>query len=314
MWRAVAKGVGLAAFGHIPGGSGLYRRLTREIGGTQASHVEKLARVLPGYCQLWTQRCGVRLEGARVWMHEGGRTPYPLLAAYLLTGSGGVVTNGAGRMLQRYLVPAVNGAVATAWPAGTVPADRRRAVEALRWAPTVNDVITATGGAVHAGADPTRPPLPDASVDLVHSGGVLEHLPPAALTQFLAASRRVLAPGALASHVFDHRDHLYHADHRWPFLAHLALPPPAYRLAAGHALGYHNRLTPAQVAELFHAAGFQVIALRRLILPDHRWVDDDAAAMGGAPGLPRRFLAPRFRDISDVDLRTAAAHYLCRAA
>jgi len=29
--------------------------------------------------------------------------------------------------------------------------------------------------------------------------------------------------------------------------------------------------------------------------------------------LSRRLLAPRFRDISDLDLRTAAAHYLCRA-
>jgi hypothetical protein len=313
MWRALAKGLAMAAFGHAPGGSDLYRRLTREIGGTQASHVDKLARVLPGYCRLWTERCGLRLEGARMWMHEGGWTPYPLLAAYLLTGSGGVVTNGAGRMLQRYLVPAVNGALATDWPAGAVPAHRVHSVEALRWAPAVDDVIAATGGALHAGVDPTRPPLADASVDLVHSGGALEHLPPAALTRFLAASRRILAPGAVASHVFDHRDHLYHADHRWPFLAHLALPPLAYRLTAGHPLGYHNRLTPTEVAALFQAAGFQLIALRRLILPDHRWVDDDDDARRGTPGLPRALLARPFRDISQLDLRTAAAHYLCRA-
>jgi SAM-dependent methyltransferase len=314
MWRALTKGAAMAAFGHVPGGSALYRRLTREIGGTQASHVDKLARVLPGYCRLWAERCGVRLQGARIWMHEGGWTPYPLLAAYLLTGAGGVVTNGTGRMLQRYLVPAVNGALATAWPAGAVPADRRRAIEALRWAPELSDVVAATGGVVHAGVDPIRPPLADASIDLVHSGGALEHLPPASLARFLASSRRVLAPGAIASHVFDHRDHLHHADHRWPFLSHLALPHPAYRLTAGHALGYHNRLSPTQVAALFQAAGFQLIALRRLILPDHSWVDDDAQALRGAPGLPRPLLAPRFRDISDVDLRTAAAHYLCRAA
>jgi SAM-dependent methyltransferase len=314
MWRALAKGVVMAAFGHAPGGSALYRRLTRDIGGTQASHVDKLARVLPSYCRLWTERCGVRLEGARVWMHEGGWTPYPLLAAYLLTGAGGVVTNGTGRMLPRYLVPAVNGALATAWPAGAVPADRVRAIAALRWAAALDDVLAATGGAVHAGVDPTHPPLAGASVDLVHSGGALEHLPPAVLAQFLAASHRILAPGAIASHVFDHRDHLWHADHRLPFLAHLALPQPAYRLTAGHALGYHNRLTPTQVAALLQAAGFELIALRRLILPDHRWVDDDAETLRATPGLPRALLARRFRDISDLDLRTAAAHYLCRAA
>jgi hypothetical protein len=160
-------------------------------------------------------------------------------------------------MLGRYLVAAVNGALATAWPAGAVPARRRGAVEALRWAGVVGDVIAATGGTLH-------------------------------------------------------RDHLYHADHRWPFLAHLALPEAAYRVTAGHPLGYRNRLTPTQVAALFRAAGFDLVALRRLILPEHRWGEADEA-LRGAPGLPRRLLAPRFRDISEIDLRTAAAHYLCRA-
>ena len=312
MWRALAKGTGLAAFGHLPGGSGLYRRLTREIGGTQVTHVDKLARVLPIYHRLWTERAGIRMEGARFWMYEGGWTPYPLLASYLLTGSGGVVTNGAGRMLERYLVPAVNGALATTWPAGAVPAGRRRAVEGLRWAPGVDDLIAAIGGTLHGGVDSERPPLADASIDLVHSGGALEHLPPVVLARFLAETRRIVAKGGVSSHVFDHRDHLHHADKRWPFLAHLALPDAAYRVASGHALGYHSRLTPAQMVPLFRAAGFELIALRRLILPDHLWVEGDEA-LSGQPGLSRRLLAPRFRDISDLDLRTAAAHYLCRA-
>ncbi|HXU04755.1 MAG TPA: class I SAM-dependent methyltransferase [Polyangia bacterium] len=312
MWRALAKGAAMAAFGHTPGGSDLYRRLTREIGGTQVTHVDKLTRVLPDYARVWTERAGLRLEGARIWMYEGGWTPFPLLASYLLTGSGGTVTNGAGRMLGRYLVAAVNGALATAWPAGAVPDERRRVVEALRWASGIDDVLAATGGVLHAGVDAERPPLADGSVDLVHSGGALEHLPPAVLAKFLAASRRILAPGAIASHVFDHRDHLHHADRRWPFLAHLALPDTAYRIAAGHPLGYHSRLTPTQVAALFRAAGFELIALRRRILPEHRWVEGDAALLG-TPGLPRRLLARRFRDISEIDLRTAAAHYLCRA-
>jgi hypothetical protein len=247
-----------------------------------------------------------------MWMYEGGWTPYPLLAAYLLTGSGGAVTNGGGRMLGRYLVAAVNGALATAWPEGFVPDERRRAVEALRWAAAIDDVIAATGGALHQGVDPERPPLAEGSVDLVHSGGALEHLTPAALARFLAASRRILAPGAISSHVFDHRDHLHHADRRWPFLAHLALPDAAYRVAAGHPIGYHSRLTPTEVAALFRGAGFEVIAVRRRILPENRWVEGDEALLG-TPGLPRRLLAPRFRDISEIDLRTAAAHYLCRA-
>jgi hypothetical protein len=126
--------------------------------------------------------------------------------------------------------------------------------------------------------------------------------------------RRVVRPGGVISHVVDHRDHLHHADRRLPFLAHLALPEPLYRVTAGHPVGFHNRQAPAEVHARFVAAGFEPIALRRLIYVDgaRPWVDDDAAAMRGTPGLAPRWLAPRFRGVAPVDLRTAAAHYLFR--
>src|SRR2546421_412739 len=76
-------------------------------------------------------------------------------------------------------------------------------------------------------------PLSADSVDLCHSGGALEHYPPDALRAFLAECFRILRPGGVASHVFDHRDHLHHADRRWPFLAHLALPDAMYELLYG---------------------------------------------------------------------------------
>src|SRR4029453_6651848 len=97
----------------------------------------------------------------------------------------------------------------------------------------------------------------------------------------------------------------------WPFLAHLALPEPLYRAAFGHPLGYHNRLSPTEVAVRFAAAGFARIAVRRMILPARAY-GGEAAARGGRAGLSRRWLARRFRAWSDADLRTAAAHYLYR--
>jgi hypothetical protein len=48
-----------------------------------------------------------------------------------------------------------------------------------------------------------------------------------------------------------------------------------------------------------------------VILPDRRYVEE-REIMAGQPGIPRRLLAPRFREASDADLRTAAAHYLFR--
>jgi SAM-dependent methyltransferase len=149
-------------------------------------------------------------------------------------------------------------------------------------------------------------------MDLCHSGGALEHYAPDALDAFLAECRRVLRPGGLASHVFDHRDHLHHADAGLPFLAHLALSGPVYQALFGHALGYHNRLSPTQVAARFERAGFEPIAVRRLVYPARHYAADDARAAAGTPGLPRALLARRFRGLSELDLRTAAAHYLYR--
>jgi SAM-dependent methyltransferase len=311
VWRALLKGAALAGLGHAPGGAEFYRTLTRERMGTQGSHVDKLRRVWPGYARVWRERCGLELEGLRVWVHDGGWTPYPSLMLYLMTGDAGVVTNDEGRVLDRYVARAVNGALATEVPEALSARARRERVEALRWCPSARDALAAVGARVHDHVAPDAVPLPDGAADLCHSGGALEHYPPAPLAAFLRECHRVLRPGGIASHVLDHRDHLHHADARWPFLAHLALREGPYRVLCGHALGYHNRLTPTEVQALFDAAGFERIAVRRMTLPAKRYVPDDEV-LAGRPGLPRALLAPRFRAISDEDLRSAAVHYVYR--
>ncbi len=311
MWRALAKGALLTAAGRIPGGPRAYRTVTRDWMGTQATHVDKLARVWPGYVHAWCSLAGLELDGADVWIHRGGWTPFPFFANHLATGKPGIVTNGEARILDRYLIPAVNGALGCELPETPGLAARRRALEPLRWAPSALAAIEALGGRLVEGPA-GQIALPDASVDLCHSGGALEHHHPQGIRSLLLACRRILRPGAVMSHVVDHRDHLHHADPTWPFLAHLALSPGPYRLLFGHSLLYHNRLMPTQVAALFEEAGFEPIAVRRMILPSGRYVEGDREALAGAPGIERHRLASTSRDASDADLRTAAAHYLYR--
>ena len=131
------------------------------------------------------------------------------------------------------------------------------------------------------------------------------------LAGFLRESFRVLRPGGVASHVYDHRDHLRHVDPRWPFLLHMALPDRVYRAAFGHPLLFHNRLAPAEVMSLFEAAGFERIAVRRFVLPDKRYVDADAVSAGEA-GVPAWLQSGRLGRLSVEDRHTAAIHYLYR--
>ncbi len=311
MWRAALKGAGLFVIGRFPGGAHLYREATRNWMGTQATHVDKLSRVWPGYVSVWESCCGLRLDGLDVWVHEGGWTPYPFLVNFLLTGKAGTVTNGNGRMLDRYLSRAVNGALSTTFPANLVSNQRCLQVEPLRWYNHTAEAIGAINGTLHESVKPSSLPLASDCMDLCHSGGSLEHYRPNVLRGFLSECYRILKPGGIASHVFDHRDHLHHADQRWPFLAHLAFPSPLYSLFCGHALSYHNRLLPTEVIRMFEEVGFERIAVRRMILPDRRYVEGEAA-MSGTPGISRRLLRGRYRGASDIDLRTAAAHYLFR--
>ncbi len=311
MLKALAKGGLHLALGHLPGGPSLYRHVAWELLGSQGSHVDKLARVVPGYVRAWRRLCGLPVEGGRLWVHDAGGTPFWALAGHLLTGQPVALTNERAGILSRHLPRAVQGVLAMDLPRWSGSAERRATISACRWLDDVDEALARLGATQHRDVEPGAIPLDDGSVDIAQTGGALEHLEPAQLRAFLAECHRVLRPGGIASHVLDHRDHLHHVDRSLPFLAQLGLREPAYRLLRGHPLGYHNRLAPDEVASLFEAAGFEPIALRRLVIPARGYVDDSVAALA-EPGLPRWLLARRFRDISALDLRTAACHYLYR--
>lgn len=310
MKRALVKGLGLGVVGRMPGGPRLYRRLTRDWMGTQAAHVDKLQRVWPGYAQVWESLCGLELEGLDIWVHEGGWTPFPFFANYFLSGKPGAVTNSEGHILDKYVARAVNGVLSASWSPGLGTEARRCKLEALRWE-TATEAIAQLGGRAVRCERGAKVALESESVDLCHSGGVLEHYSPDQLASYLRECHRILRPGGIASHILDCRDHLHHADPSLPFLAHLAWPVWAYKIGFGHELGYHNRLLPTQTARMCEEAGFEVIALKRMILPERRYVDEDEA-LEGQPGISRRMLHRQFRGMREEDLRTAAAHYLLR--
>lgn len=308
--RAAAKAALLFAFGRVPGGAHLYRTITRLGMGTQATHVDKLARVWPGYCRVLTEKCGIDWAGKDLWIHEGGWTVLPVVVGYLLTGKGACVTNCEGRISDRYTRRSLEFAAGLDFPIEAL-ADRKAMLAKMEGLGS-KSLVAKLGGHVWEAVHPSKLPLEPDSADICHTGGTLEHYRPDVLRGFIAESYRVLRPGGVASHVFDHRDHLFHADRRIPFLNHLRFSERTYAFRFGHPLLYHNRLLPADVVGMFEAEGFQTIAVRRLVLPNARYVETEEETLQGAQGIPRESLAVGFRRASDADLHTAAAHYLFR--
>ena len=312
MIRALLKSSLLFTFGRLPGGANFYREFTRDKLGTQATHVDKLKRVWPGYVEVWTgDGCGLDMEGLDVWIHESGWTAYAPLVNFLLTGKGGAVTNSHARLLDRYLSRAVNGALETGSHFKMESHERWSTVEALRWETKVENALKNINAVSLQMTPSSNVPLADKSIDLCHSGGVLEHYNPDDLKGFFAECFRILRPGGVSSHVLDHRDHMYHADKNLPFLAHLMLSDPAYNLVYGHPLTYHNRLLPGQIMSMLEAVGFEKIAVRRMTLPTQKYMPEDRVLEGNI-GIKRSRLAKRFQAASNTDLHTAAAHYLYR--
>lgn len=288
----------------------MYRELTRTRMGTQASHIDKLARAWPGYVDTWA-RYGLELQGKHIWMHDGGWTPYPFVLMYLLTGKGGTVTMWEGQLGDQYAAKAVEFGLKQKFGNRVIAAEMLDKLRSLEGAPA-SDLVQALGGQLVRTAR-VLPILPEESVDLAITGGVLEHFRPSELEAFLTRSRSILRTGGWASHVFDMRDHLYHADKSIPFLNHLRHSDAKYALLYGHRLGYHNRMLPEEVRATVEAAGFQIVAMRRRVLPMEKYAESPQDFEGALVGVERSQLAPRFRSASDEDLRTVAVQFICRA-
>ena len=315
MIRALAKGAGLAAFGLTQKGEKLYRQITRDWFDTQRSHIVKLHRVWPSTFGAIRKVYGKSFNNKRIYIHEVGWTPFWPCINYLISGSGGVLVNTGqmgSTMLIRHLVFAINQSLDLldkAQTMGRVPRVRIDHLNSLRWCKTLDEFFSETGSRYVQGCPPVELALEDESVDIIYSGGQLEHYPPSLLRAWLDEAFRVLRPGGLLAPVFDHRDHLYHFDHGIPFLNHYRYPDLVYDISHRSMLLYHNRMPPNEVAAVFEEKGFAKRSLLRLVLPDNIWLNEGDQLRGEA-GLRRDFLSRRFMDISDSDLHTAAGHYI----
>ena len=128
--------------------------------------------------------------------------------------------------------------------------------------------------------------IPSASVDLIWSSVVLEHVLRDEFADMARELARILKPQGVMSHAVDLRDHLGGSLNNLRF-AHELWESPGWRRAGF----YTNRMSQAEIIAAFKQAGFQVVG-----------VTDD---LWPTPPLDRAKMHPMFRGRTDEELRVA---------
>lgn len=182
-----------------------------------------------------------------------------------LIGAAKITTFDLSRHLQRDLleqlserlrqhVPAI--AQAGKLPEEVVEAKRAAFAKALARGAKLED---ATDHAItyRAPTDFTLSGLPDASVDLVLSNSVLEHVPADVLPRMFDETRRILKPGAATFHSINCGDHYAYIDPKVSQLHFLKFSEEEWRLW-NNDFQYQNRLRGKEFLRMAREAGLVI--------------------------------------------------------
>jgi hypothetical protein len=139
-----------------------------------------------------------------------------------------------------------------------------------------------------------------ASVDLVYSRTVLEHIKPPLLGQILRDGRDYLRPGGLSIHFIDNSDHYQHRDSRLSRLNYLRYADWVWQISQWEGQAYQNRLRHSDYVKLFRDAGYDVLQAEGTA---------DAGCMGDLLSMD---IASRFKKYEVEDLATLTTLVVAR--
>lgn len=132
-----------------------------------------------------------------------------------------------------------------------------RRYRALRASAGIEQLLAEGRIGYHAPADASQTGLPAASIDIVFSNSVLEHVPPGVIQAIFHESARVLKPGGLSIHSANCGDHYAYFDKSITALNYLAYPARDWAFWDNNLL-YQNRLRPADFVNMAAHAGLDV--------------------------------------------------------
>jgi SAM-dependent methyltransferase len=140
--------------------------------------------------------------------------------------------------------------------------------------------------------------IPDASIDVIWSRAVLEHIPPMVIDRLFAQFRRILRPGGVMAHVIDNSDHWEHKDSSISRANFLKFEDGLWNIINAHRLAYQNRLRHYEYRDIIRGAGFSISHERGLVC------DRTKAALADMR------LCKRYRNVPIVDLAVVLSWFV----
>lgn len=142
--------------------------------------------------------------------------------------------------------------------------------------------------------------MPDASIDVVTSRAVLEHIAPGVIADIFAESIRLLKPSGLACHFIDNSDHWEHRDKGISRVNFLKFSDASFRWTCFHPQNYQNRLRHSEYVDMLSRCGLH-------ILRDEREIDEKALS-----AIRTLRISKRFRQFAPTDLVTISSYLLAQ--
>lgn len=303
-WRI--KGVIQGALSRVPGGVALNDALQRAAGGRrdESRHIDIKFEADWLVQMRVLNELGLRVQGRDLLEIGTGWLPvFPL--CFALAGARRCYTVDLNHHLNPAVVPAALRELerhlpAIASAAGDEPAAVRQRWQRLVGAGDGNDILRAAGIDYHAPADASATGLPDASIALVFSNSVLEHVSAAVLLPLMRESARVLERDGLSLHSVNCGDHYAYFDRAITPINYLRYSDDEWRKWNNDLL-YQNRLRPVDFVQAAREAGMDVL------LDWHTPRAELVARFGQIP------IAPEFRHYPVEQLCCTSVTFAARA-
>lgn len=300
-WRV--KGLLQKTLSVLPGGTNINDLLQTTVGTLRNFEANVDRKVIDDWCVLASHMTELGRPLENLDYFEIGTGWYPTLpVCYALANAKSCQTFDISRHLRENWTFRMLRRIECHLPAIAVSSQRTLSevegeYHALLRATTIDQLLHRSRVHYHAPADATDCGLPDASIDVVFSNSVFEHVTPYTLTRIMSESIRILRPGGIVIHSVNCGDHYAYFDPRITAMNYLTYDEDRWRFWNSSLL-YQNRMRPCDFLEAAERAGFALLLVKQRPRPELLNV------------LPKLKIVPEFDHYAPEQLATTSIDFV----